>query len=29
MMNKILIIDDEESLLTTLEMLFDSEGYSV
>lgn len=28
-MNKILIIDDEESLLTTLQMLFTSEGYSV
>jgi len=28
-MNKVLIIDDEPSLLTTLEMLFTSEGYSV
>lgn len=28
-MNKVLIIDDEQSLLTTLEMLFTSKGYSV
>ena len=28
-MNKVLIIDDEPSLLTTLEMLFNSKGYSV
>ncbi|MBN2289071.1 MAG: sigma-54-dependent Fis family transcriptional regulator [Candidatus Glassbacteria bacterium] len=28
-MNRILIIDDEQSLLTTLEMLFSKEGYEV
>ena len=28
-MNRVVIIDDEESLLTTLDMLFSSEGYEV
>ncbi|MBW7998101.1 MAG: response regulator, partial [Candidatus Glassbacteria bacterium] len=28
-MSKVLIIDDEQSLLTTLEILFSTEGYEV